>query len=248
MTTEQPGLGASLGGSWYEAWRAHPMRLGRDEQPLAALMLGLIQQLPTCAITAWQPGAASSREIERAAGMLGAQCARGGVSSFDLSAALLALRAVAPVALTALCEWLEAIAHDAYARAGTESLAETHAQQLEAGTPMGLVQDVPFLFLLGQPSVASLRATLGRAELLTISVGSRVFVMDVAGLADPAATSISQTVPPFLCTVQRQRLRVCVVGLPVPLQRMWKQAGAIFHATASFQLGVAWALEQRAND
>ena len=229
--------------SWTHRFERSPLRFQRAVEPKvhAGLISPMIESLALAVdggSEELRAGRPLVRELERACSFTGARMATTGASGFDVAAALYALRdatiefAAADQAdsLNALFEWLVVIALDAFATAGTQSMRERAAEQLEQGIPVVLITpEVPAVFLLGDPPAAVLDAVLARALLLVVGSGARTLVLDISGLADPMAVPIVETAERFLAHRRMAAVQIALVGPPGEVRTRWTGVAARHH-------------------
>jgi hypothetical protein len=228
--------------SWTHRFERSPLRFQRalEARAHAALFSPLIESLGwaieggTRELRAGRP---LVRELEKACSFAGARMATTGASGFDVAAALLALRDAALEfaaddevnALNGLFEWLVVVALDAFATAGTQSMREKAAEQLETGTPVVLItSDVPAVFLVGEPSPACLDAVLARALLLVVGSGAKTLILDSTGLADAASPPVVETIERFFAHRRMAQVEVALVGQPADV-RGWVDVATRHH-------------------
>jgi hypothetical protein len=201
------------------------------------------------------PGAPDVRELEKAAGLLGASGSASGLSGFDVAALVFALRdAVLEFAsdtwapsITDLFEWLVVIALDGFAKAGTASASEKAAEQLEEGTPVVLVTpEVPAVLLVGAPKKDALDSILARALLLVVRTGAPSIVLDVSGLTDPVAPEVLAAVGRFLDQKRMEQVEVVLSGVTAGVAEAWGRLTRekLVHMVDRFDAAVARALDR----
>lgn len=178
--------------SWTHRFERSQLRFQRavEAKVHAGLMVPMIEALAvavTGGAAELRAGRPLVRELERACSFTGARMATTGSSGFDVAAALISLRdatiefaeADHAVALGELFEWLVVVALDAYASAGTQSVRERAAEQLEQGMPVVLITpEVPAVFLIGDPGSQVLDSVLARSLLLVVGSGARTLILD----------------------------------------------------------------------
>lgn len=203
------------------------------------------------------PGSDATRELERNAAFLGAQFASEGATGFDVAALLLELREVvasmtapdAAAALTQLFEWLTAVALDAFAMSGLQSLREQTAEQLEAGTPVvEILPKVPAVLLVGAPPPSVLDNLLARAWMLAVGTSAPCLIIDCGGLATPGERTFERGFVGFLRQVEGSALQVLLSAARRPIRELAERlAGEHGVALAAFErldLAVAHALDR----
>lgn len=226
--------------SWTHRFERSPLRFQRavEARVHAGLMVPMIEALAVAATGGpddMRAGGPLVRELERACSFTGARMATTGASGFDVAAALLALRdAVTEFAdadqgavLAELFEWLVVIALDAFASAGTQSVREKAAEQLEQGMPVvQITPEVPAVLLVGDPGPAVLDAVLARALLLVVGSGARTLILDQTGLADPAAPPVVEAVERFFAHRRMAPVQIALVAATGAARTAWVDVGA----------------------
>jgi hypothetical protein len=208
------------------------------------------------------PGAQHMRDLEKAAGFLGATMAaqRGTAlaTGFDVAAALVAFRDVLLGAasdddrprLRVVTEWLEILAMDSFATARAMSAEERMREQLEQGTPVVLVAPtVPAALLVGAPDAVGLDTIMSRLLLLVVRVGAPAVILDATGLVEPDAPAMLQALSRF---ARHRKIAGKVwligVGLNHDQEAAWKaitaEAGASFDVELQFMGAVSRALSR----
>ena len=229
--------------SWTHRFERSPLRFQRavEAKVHAALISPMIELLALAVdgeMSELRAGGPLVRELERACSFTGARMATTGASGFDVAAALYALRdasiefAAAHQAdsLNAIFEWLVVIALDAFATAGTQSVRERAAEQLEQGIPVVLITpEVPAVFLLGDPPASVLDSVLARSLLLVVGSGARTLVLDVSGLADATAVPIIETAERFFAHKRMAAVQIALVGPAGEPRAAWTAVAARHH-------------------
>jgi hypothetical protein len=212
------------------------------------------------------PGAQHMRDLEKAAGFLGATMAAqrgtgaftGQATGFDVAAALVAFRDVLLSAasdedrprLGAVTEWLQILAMDSFATARAMSAEERMREQLEQGTPVVLVAPtVPAVLLVGAPDAVGLDTVMSRLLLLVVRVGAPAVILDATGLVEPGAPAVLQALGRF---ARHRKIAGKVwligVGLNHEQEAAWKaitaEAGASFDVELQFMGAVSRALSR----
>jgi hypothetical protein len=249
--------------SWTHRFQRSPLRFQRSVDPgkYAAMMVPMIEALAVAVDGGpgeLRAGKPLVRELERACSFTGQRMQATGASGFDVAAALLALRdatvefASADLAgpLGELFEWLVVIALDAFATAGTQSMRERAAEQLEAGMPVvQLTPDVPAVFLLGDPGPAVLDSVLARALLLIVGSGARTLILDPSGMDDAAASPpVVEAIERFFTQKRMKPVEVALVGAGGEVKTAWTDVGARHGVTVTaferFDAAFAHAVER----
>jgi len=226
--------------SWTHRFERSQLRFQRavEAKVHAGLMVPMIEALAV-AVTGGpselRAGGPLVRELERACSFTGARMATTGSSGFDVAAALLSLRdatiefaeADHTSALEELFEWLVVVALDAFASAGTQSVREKAAEQLEHGMPVvQITPDVPAVFLVGDPGPSVLDSVLARALLLVVGSGARTLILDQTGLTEPTAPPIVETVERFFAHRRMSPVQVALVSAAGDARTAWIDVGA----------------------
>lgn len=203
-----------------------PTRLRRDisAKSYASAAANLIEALRVAASGGereLRPGAALTRELERACAFLGGQLSSAGASGFDVAAFLLALRdavlehatpADAP-AVNTMFEWLSILSLDSFATAGILSLQERTTEQLESGTPVvEIAPKVASVLFVGGPTSSTMDGLLARGSMLAIGIGSASLVVDVSGLCEQSLKLFPKTIAAFLEREHPASIEILLVG------------------------------------
>lgn len=208
------------------------------------------------------PGSQAMRDLEKAAGFLGASMAAQGSSAFDVAAALVCLRNVLLGLASAaderdihrVFEWLQVLALDAFATAKTASAEERLREQLEKGTPVVLVAPmVPAALLVGAPDSLALDTIFSRLLLLTVRVGAPAVIVDASGLLEPASQSMQDALHRFSSHRKVSGKREVIgVGLTQDQAMVWSDvlasAGVGFVREDQFMTAVTRALERAGHE
>lgn len=202
----------------------------------AAIASGLVESLAVALASeppALAPGDPALRDLEKAAVFAGATWSADGATGFEIAAVIAALRdAVLEHAdletatpLAELFEWLTLLALDAFATAGKRAVAERAAEQLEAGTPVLLITpEIPAVLLVGAPTEDVLDGILARAMLLVVRVGAPTLLLDVSGLADPAARPVGAALARLFEHRRMSTVELAVIGAPGGVADRWRGA------------------------
>jgi hypothetical protein len=226
--------------SWTHRFERSQLRFQRavEAKVHAGLMVPMIEALAVAVTggpTELRAGRPLVRELERACSFAGARMATTGSSGFDVAAALISLRdatiefaeADQAGALGELFEWLVVVALDAFATAGTQSVRERAAEQLEYGIPVVLITpEVPAVFLIGDPGRAVLDSVLARALLLVVGSGARTLILDQTGLTEPAAPPVVETIERFFAHQRMAPVQVALVSSAGDARTAWTDVGA----------------------
>lgn len=206
-----------------------PTRLRRDisARSYASAAANLIEALRVAASGGEQelrPGAALTRELERACAFLGGQLSSAGASGFDVAAFLLALRdavlehaapadALAVNTVNTMFEWLSILSLDSFATAGILSLQERTTEQLESGTPVvEIAPKVAAVLFVGGPTSSTMDGLLARGSMLAIGIGSASLVVDVSGLCEQSLKLFPKTIAAFLEREHPASIEILLVG------------------------------------
>lgn len=226
--------------SWAHRFERSPLRMPRpiDPRQHGAVIAGLIEALGEATLSPaseLRPGAAAVRELEKTTTFAGAGMAAAGATGFDVAAMIVALRdAVLEFAsadehgrVVDIFEWLVVVALDGFATAGVMSTKERADAQLEAGIPVLLITpDVPAVILLGAPSGATIDGVLARTMLLVVRTGAKALLIDVAGLADAQAPSVTESVDRFFAQPRLAKVELLLIGAPDSAAKIWHALGA----------------------
>jgi len=210
-----------------------------------------------------RPGTTLVRDLEKATIFAGSGMADLGVRGCDLMAALIALqRAVAELVaaggcgkatledLNDLCQWMLAIACDAYGSAKELRALEVLRDQLERLTPVVLVAPlVPAMFLLGRPDSTALDTIFGRLTMQVVRVGAEVVIIDAAGLEFAGHPAVQNAWQRFLRHDKiAGRVTVVVSGLAAEIEQIWiehaRQCGAPVHFVVQYEEASAIAMQR----
>lgn len=233
----EAGVRESMLASWAHRFersnkRGPGARAARNHAAIAAGMLESLAIAVTSEPPDLSPGAPGMRDLEKAAVFAGATWAADGGTGFEVAAIIGALRdavleyadheAATPVG--EVFEWLIVLALDAFATAGKRSVAEKAAEQLDAGTPVLLITpELPAVLLVGAPPEDVVDGVLARAMLLVVRVGAPSLLLDVSGLADPAAKGVTAAMSRlFAHRRMGGRVELVVVGAPAEVADRWR--------------------------
>jgi len=206
----------------------------RPARQHAAIASGLIESLAVAFSSdppELSPGAPALRDLEKAAFFAGATWAVDGGTGFEIAAIITTLRdavlehadlETAPP-LAELFEWLLVLTLDAFATAGKRAISERANEQLDAGTPVLLLTpELPAVLLVGSPTEDVLDGILARAMLLVVRVGAPTLLLDVSGLADPAAKPIQAAMRRLFEHRRMSTVELAVIGAPTELSDRWR--------------------------
>jgi hypothetical protein len=248
--------------AWIVRFERSPLRFRRATKAAThtAQVANVVENLTEATsggTAALVPGAPASRELERIAAVLGAQFASEGATGFDVAALLLELREVVAgmttpddaAALTRLFEWMTAVALDAFAAAGIQSLREQTAEQLEAGTPVvEILPKVPAILLVGAPPAAVLDSLLARAWMVAVGTGAPTLIIDCGGLAAAGERHFERAFTSFLVQAESSALQILLSTARRPIrelaERLAGEHGLAFAHFERLDLAVTHALER----
>ena len=248
--------------AWIVRFERSPLRFRRATKAAThtAQVANLVETLTEAAhggSSALRPGSDATRELERSCAFLGAQFASEGATGFDVAALLLELREVVggmtatddQAALTHLFEWLTAVALDAFAASGLQSLREQTAEQLDSGTPIvELLPKVPAVLLVAAPSAAVIDNLLARAWMLAVGTGAPCLIIDCGGLAEGGERSFERGYRGFLDQAEGSAIQVLLSSARRPLwelaAQLSQEAGLSFQHFDRLDSAVAHALER----
>jgi hypothetical protein len=226
--------------SWTHRFERSPLRFHRAVDPKvhAGLIVPMIEALSVAMSGVpddVRPGRPLVRELERAASFTGARMFTTGASGFDVAAALTALRDAAiefadadqAVSLGEIFEWLLVVSLDAFATAGTQSVKEKAAEQLEHGMPVvQITPEVPAVLLVGDPGPSVLDSVLARTLLLIVGSGARTLILDQTGLADAVAPPVVESIERFFAHKRMAPVQVALVASTGEARTAWTDVGA----------------------
>jgi hypothetical protein len=256
--------------AWLEGYASSTLRLpgavDRDAlaariQPLATALtssLGAGAEVQAAGGPLPRPGSSDLRDLEQQLAFAAAQLAAEGASGFDAAALVAALRdaLVAEAAdpderraVGELCDWLAALAFDAFAT-GARSAARERARELveERAAVVCVAPDVPAALPLGNTEICGFESALSRLALLVIRVGARAAIIDANGLTAPAAPANLAALAQF-CSHRKiaGAVMVIAVGLTAAELAQWREAAAAaveIRSAESFLAAVEVALER----
>lgn len=268
---------AQLLRAWIEAYRASPLRMPRamseaDSLALGRLVVPILEGLADAlapgkapppdarasTVAALVPGSTFTREIEKAAALVGAFMAAGDYGGFDVAALMWSLRDVLGgadfaegdrAALARFAEWLTAVGFDAFANARVQTEHERAREQLEDGTPVVLITpELPAVHLVGRPDGVLVDSVLSRLLLQIVRVGARVAIIHGAGLGEPARPEVLEALHRFASHRKvAGAVHVLAVGLENEPERAWREvadrAGCTMTFDAHFDRAVERGLE-----
>ena len=254
---------------WRETFELSPLRMhtpeaSRDIAPLVAPMIdGLGQAVPTI-----QPdgtavpgdlraGSPWIRELEQSVAFAGASMAASGVSGFDVTAAIQALRdVIEPLVdqgqhaeIHRLFEWLTAICLDSWGMARERVQTEKLRELIERDTPILLLAPtITAINLVGTPDGVALDSIFARLILLIVRVGATATIVDATGLEAPSRTTVLEAVGRFFAHRKVSgKVKIFAVGLPEEGEEAWRALSRRTEVEIGFELQFYDAL-QRAHE
>ena len=200
------------------------------------------------------PGHPETKEIEKAAGFIGARLGADETSGFDVAALFTALRdtllaIAAPDSQSSIAsffEWLVFVALDALAEARVRGVRERVREDLEGGTPVVMVApELPAVLLVAEPDGLALDSIFGRLTLAVVRVGAKAIVIDASGLKNPCRAGVLGALERLFTHRKISGHLTCVVcGLGDDSQvNAWRDlslaSGVPFEVVTGFQDAVA---------
>ncbi len=242
-TPAEPGLAAALEdrGAFVERWLERFLRSGLRlpgavDQDSVAGVARLVADDLAIALSdgSLRPGDPVLREAEKriafAAGALGVTS-----SAFDIAAFVAALRDelldAAPVAahagLRALGDWFSALALESYSRSREDALRSHHHDALERVPILLLAQELPALFLVGEPDRSVLTGSFGRLLLAIVRVDARAILIDAQAVGAQTHPALLE---PLAVLAQHKkvagRVTPVVIGLSSASESAWRDVFA----------------------
>jgi hypothetical protein len=249
--------------AWIVRFERSPLRFRRATKAathtaqVASLVEALTEAVHGGGTAGLKPGSDATRELERSCAFLGAQFASEGATGFDVAAILLELREVLSgmvgaqdsLSLTRLFEWLTAVALDAFAASGLQSLREQISEQLDGGTPViEVLPKVPAVLFVGAPSSSVIDSLLARAWMLAVGTGAPCLIIDCAGFSSLGEKNFERGYKGFLEQAEGSTLQVLLSSARRPLrelvEKLTSETSLSFQHFDRFDSAVAHSLER----